>query len=235
MTRVVFRTTSLSYFTTCGAGASLVLHGNRGKDMLVNMDFTIVWAIIGALIGGAILIGARYFSLYHAATKNKLKRGEEPAPWDTKATVAAVADVILGAGAAYLIYRVIDWLYVGEPFDADLFVFMMIGIGAISAFLVDAWFAQPWLNGELDRMYSKKAEEAQALLKSEEARKAMLDKLAEKAKVLGVVDPAKVNAFCSIAKGGDPDNLVYLQSVAQMVQNTDVKALEVFYAADEDK
>jgi len=219
-----------SYLTTVTAGLSLIASGQRGKDMLINVDYVLLWVIASAVIGGGLLIGFRYFSLYQNAKKAKLKRGEAAIEWDNRSTVAAFVDVVLGAVAVFCIYEVIDWLYVGEPFtNVPVFCFAFAVLGAGAAYLMDAWFPQAWLNGTLDQLYIAGQEKALEIARSEEARQKLLDALEAKAKALGVVDGDKIAAFCKIAKGGDASDLSYLSKIAEIVKNNDVKALEVFY------
>ncbi|MBQ7702354.1 MAG: hypothetical protein IJT54_08145 [Candidatus Methanomethylophilaceae archaeon] len=223
-----------SYLTTVTAGVSLMASGQRGNNMLVDIDLALLYVIISAVVGGALLIGFRYFSLYQNAKKTKLKRGEEAIEWDNRSTIAAFVDVVLGAIAVFCIYEVIDWLYVGEPFrNIPVFCFAFAVLGAGAAYLMDAWFPQAWLNGTLDKLYILGQEKALELAKSEEAKQKMLDALEAKAKALGVIDGEKVAAFCKIAKGGDASDLAYLTKIAEIVKNNDTKTLEVFYPAEE--
>jgi hypothetical protein len=222
---------SYSYLTTGMAGLAVISRSERSKNMIVNVDHALIWILLAAFIGAVILIGFRYYSLYMRACKTKMKRGEDCPAWDKRSYVAIAADVILGVLLTYAVYRFANWIYTGEPFGAenlDAVLLISAAVGAGAAFIVDSWFPQAWLNGELDKAWVAAQEKVKEVLASEEARNAALEALASKAKALGVVDAEKVDLFCEIVEDSGKDDLATMQNVATLVNGNDAETLKAF-------
>ncbi len=222
---------SYSYITTGMTGLLLVSRGTRDDHMIVDFNYSLIWILFAAFVGATLLIGFRYYSLYERANKAKLTRGEEANTFDNRAFIAAAVDVILGVVLTYGVYKVINWVYTGEPFRGDdipAVLLMAAVIGAGAAYIVDAWFPQAWLNGQLDKAYNQGQATIRELAKSEEARQKAIDLLEAKAKALGVIDEEKVAIFCQIVADGGKTDLASLQKVAELVQNNDADKLKVF-------
>lgn len=222
---------SYSYLTTGITGLFLVSRGQRDDHMIVDFNYSLLWILLAAFVGAVLLIGFRYYSLYERANKSKLTRGEEANTFDNRAFIAAAVDVILGVVLAYGVYKVVNWLYTGEPFhgeDIPAVLLMAAVVGAGAAYIVDAWFPQAWLNGQLDKAYNEGQALIREVAKSEEARQKAIDLLEAKAKALGVIDEEKIAIFCQIASDGGKTDLASLQKVAELVNNNDADKLRVF-------
>lgn len=226
---------SYSYLTTGFTGLLLVSHDTGSNHMIVDFEYSLIWILLASFLGAGLLISFRYYSLYERACKAKLKRGEDPEDWDNRAFVAAAVDIILGVVLTYGSYRVANWLYTGQPFgEEDIPAVLLIAaiFGAGAAYVVDAWFPQAWLNGQLDKAYIQGQALIREAAKSEEARQKAIDMLEAKAKALGVVDEEKIRIFCKIASAGGKLDLMSLQKIAEIVNGNDADKLTVFLGDD---
>lgn len=189
----------------------------RGHDKMIFADTIETWILwVGIAIGVIALTAIGYWFKYQ---DYQMKNPDEQIKFETRYIVAAVLTVAVSALLSYVIvFYGLDYV-IDETITEWKLAIVLAGIvGAICAYLADAFFFHPLADGIAAQAYVKSQALVREQLATEEAQKAITEAVVAKARDFGVISDAGLAFVRKHAKSVDDPDFMEIVSFARQKQ-----------------